>query len=41
MTAEELASYQAQWEQIDYITAQKLKEAKGMPSPYRSHPEGV
>lgn len=35
MTAAELASYQAQWEQIDYITAQKLKEAKGIPSSHQ------
>lgn len=34
MTPEELASYQAQWEQIDHITARKLREAKGMPSCY-------
>lgn len=30
MTAEELASYQAQWEQIDHITTRKLREVKGM-----------
>lgn len=35
MTAAELASYQAQWEQIDSITAQKLREAKGMPPSYQ------
>lgn len=35
MTAAELASYQAQWEQIDYITVQKLKEAKGIPSSHQ------
>lgn len=39
MTAEELASYQAQWEQIDHITARKLREAKGMPSCYLYYPE--
>lgn len=33
MTEEELASYQAQWEQIDDITARRLREARGMSLP--------
>lgn len=30
MTEAELASYQASWEQLDIMTAQRLKAARGM-----------
>lgn len=29
MTEAELASYQASWEQLDFMTAQRLKAARG------------
>ena len=36
MTEAELASYHASWEQLDIMTAQRLKAARGMDKSYRS-----